>query len=144
MFLLYGPNSQVPDHGENSSNFQLAEFDQLFEQMRNLPNGAKRQALIDEMVVLFRQQVPWAGGFHPQNFTLHHSWISNLKPSHLAHDTLQYQRIDPELRDRLRQAWNRPVIWPLVVIAVIVILLLLPALYLAWRREFRLPHGNRQ
>ena len=144
MFLLYGPNSQVPDHGENSSNFQLAAFDQLFEQMRNLPNGAKRQALIDEMVVLFRQQVPWAGGFHPQNFTLHHSWISNLKPSHLAHDTLQYQRIDPELRDRLRQAWNRPVIWPLVVIAVIVILLLLPALYLAWRREFRLPHGNRQ
>ena len=144
MFLLYGPNSQVPDHGENSSNFQLTEFNQLFEQMRNLPNGVKRQALIDEMVTLFRQQTPWAGGFHPQNFALQHSWIYNIKPSHLAHDTLQYQRIDPQLRTRLRQAWNRPISWPLAVIGMVGVLLLLPAIRLAWRREFRLPHGTRQ
>lgn len=144
MFLLYGPNSQVPDHGENSSNFQLPEFDQLFEQMRNLPNGIERQVIIDRMVELFHRQSPWAGGFHPQDFALQHSWVSNVKPSHLAHDTLQYQRIDPELRARLRRAWNRPVWWPLGGLVVVVALLVLPAFLLAWRREHQLPHGRRQ
>jgi len=142
LFLLYGPNSQVPDHGENSSNFQFAEFDLLFEQMRNLPNGPVRQAIIDEMVKIFRQQSPWAGGFYPQDFALQHSWIHNIKPSHLAHDTLQYQRIDPQVRAQLRQAWNRPIWWPLVFLLVTGVLVLLPALRLAWRREHQQPHGK--
>jgi len=143
LFLLYGPNSQVPDHGENSSNFQLKEYDHLFEQMRNLPNGAKRQAIIDDMTELFRRQTPWAGGFHPQDFALQHRWISNIKPSHLAHDTLQYQRLDPPLRTRLRRAWNRPIWWPLAALVGVGIILLLPALRLAWLREHKLPHGKR-
>jgi oligopeptide transport system substrate-binding protein len=31
----------------------------------------------------------------------------------MANNTLKYRRLDPELRQRLRQAWNRPVLWPL-------------------------------
>ena len=138
LFLLYGPNSQVPDHGENSSNFQLPEFDQLFEQMRNLPNGPQRQLLIDKMLTIFQQQTPWAGGFHPQQYVLQQSWIGNLKPSHLAHDTLQYQRIDVDLRNQLRSDWNQPIWWPVVVILALVGLLMVPAIRLAWHRE----HGS--
>ena len=135
LFLLYGPNSQVPGHGENSSNFQLAEFDQLFEQMRNLPNGPKRRLIIEQMLTIFQQQTPWAGGFHPKQYVLQQSWIGNVKPSHLAHDTLQYQRINSQLRNQLRTDWNQPVWWPLVLILILGSLLVLPAIRLAWRRE---------
>lgn len=141
LFLLYGPNSRVTGQGQNSSNFQNAEFDRLFEQMRNLPNSPDRQAIIDRMMEIFHRQAPWAGGFHPQSFALQHRWISNIKPSHLAHNTLQYQRINPSLRAQLRQQWNRPVWWPLGALIAVLLLALLPALRLAWRREHQRPHG---
>ncbi len=31
----------------------------------------------------------------------------------MANNTLKYRRLDPELRQRLRAAWNPPVLWPL-------------------------------
>ena len=142
LFLLYGPNSQVVDHGENSSNFQLAEYDHLFERMRHLPNGAQRQQLIDQMVALLHQQMPWAGGFHPQDYILQQSWISNLKPSHLSHDTLKYQRIDATRRAALQRQWNRPNWRPIQLLLLLLTVLLLPAIYLAWQREYRQPHGS--
>jgi ABC-type transport system substrate-binding protein len=134
LFLFYGPNGKVKHDGENASNYDNPEFDRLFERMRVLPNGPERARLIDRMVDLLRRDAPWVAGFHPQQVVLDHAWNANLKPNDLATNTLKYQRLDPALRARLRDAWNRPHWAPLAIAAGAGLLLLLPALRL-WRRR---------
>jgi ABC-type transport system substrate-binding protein len=134
MFLLHGAQSKVASQGENASNYANAEFDRLFEQMKNMPNSAERQALIDRMLAILRQDAPWLWGFHPKDYALYHAWYGNLKPNKIAYNTVKYQRIDSALRERMRREWNRPLWWPLALGALVLALFALPAL-LTWRRH---------
>ena len=134
-FLLYGPNAKIDNNGENAANYKNAEFDRLFNQMKSMDNNAERQALINRMVELVRKDAPWLWGFHPVAFSLHHQWYKNAKPNLMARNTLKYKRIDPVLRNEKRQQWNRPLLWPVIVTALALILLLLPALIAYRRRE---------
>jgi ABC-type transport system substrate-binding protein len=134
LFLLYGPNGKVKHGGENASNYRNPEFDRLFERMRVLPNGPERQTLIDRMVDIVRADAPWVAGFHPQQVVLNHAWTGNLKPNDMATNTLKYQRLDPALRARLRDEWNRPHWAPLAIAGALVLLLAVPVLRL-WRRR---------
>ena len=136
LFLLYGPNGKVRRGGENAANYANPEFDALFERMKNMDNGPERQALVDRMVEIARRDAPWIWGFHPRQFTLHHAWYFNAKPNLMAHNTLMYRRIDPQLREKLRAEWNRPVLWPLWVLLAVFVVSLIPAV-LAWRRRER-------
>jgi len=136
LFLLYGPNGKVRHGGENAANYANPDFDALFERMKNMDNGPERQALVDRMVDIVRRDAPWIWGFHPRQFTLHHAWYFNAKPNLMAHNTLMYRRIDPQLREKLRAEWNRPVMWPLWVLLAVFVISLVPAV-LAWRRRER-------
>ena len=139
LFLLYGPNSKVAHHGENASNYENPEFDRLFDRMKNMPDGPARAAIIDQMVEIARRDAPWLWGFHPVSFALFHSWYHNSKPNLMANNTLKYRRIDPDLRARLRAAWNRPVLWPLGLLAVLFAAFVVPAVWLYIRRQYRAP-----
>lgn len=112
-FLLYGPNSKVKQGGENAGNYANPEFDRLFEQMRNMVNGPERQQVIDQMQTILRHDAPWLFGYYPKDFALLHSWYKNLKPARMVNNRLKYSRIDTELREQKRQAWNRAEFWPL-------------------------------
>ncbi|WP_367154839.1 ABC transporter substrate-binding protein [Methylomonas sp. HYX-M1] len=116
-FLLYGPNSKVKQGGENAGNYANPEFDRLFEQMRNMPNGEERQAIIDRMQDILRRDSPWLFGYYPKDFALLHSWYKNLKPARMISNRLKYSRIDIDARERQRQAWNRAKFWPLLLVA---------------------------
>ena len=135
LFLLYGPQGKVQHKGENSANYSNPEYDKLFEQMRAMENGPERQDLIDRMMQIVRHDAPWVWGFHPKDYSLRHGWLKNRKPNKVGHNTLKYQRIDVELREQRRSEWNRPMLWPLIV----VLGLLAAAIYPAWagyrRRE---------
>lgn len=135
MFLLYGPNAKFEVNGENASNYSNAEFDRLFNQMKNMSDSAERQLIIDQMVGIFRHQVPWAGGYHPMVFSLHHDWYRNTKPNLMANNTLKYKHIAPHIRKVKRQQWNQPVWWPVVMILVLCCVGLLPAFYYHKCRE---------
>ena len=137
LFLLYGPNSKALFSGENAANYQNPEFDALFEQMRVLPDGEKRQQVIDKMVEIARYDAPWIWGFHPKRFTLFHAWNKNIKTHLMANNTMKYQRIDVALREKLQAQWNTPVWWPLWLIGFILILALLPAWQLYYRRKYQ-------
>jgi len=137
LFLLYGPNGKVEHDGENACNYNNPEFNALFEDMKAMDNGPPRQAIIDRMVAILRRDAPWAGGFYPQGFTLHHAWVHNVKPNQMANNTLKYRRIDPQLRARLRQEWNPPVLWPLGLAGGLLLLSVLPAWRGYRRRERR-------
>jgi len=137
LFLLYGPNSKVNGGGENASNYANPEFDALFERMKGLDSGPKRRALIDEMVAIARRDAPWLWGFHPKAFSLHHSWVGNLKPNLMANNTLKYRWVDAAQRERLRREWNRPVLWPLWLTAALLAAGALPAVAIFRRHERR-------
>ncbi len=134
MFLLYGPNAKVENNGENASNYKNDEFDALFRQMKSMPNGDARRAVIDDMVEIARRDAPWLWGFHPVAYSLHHSWYRNAKPNLMANNTLKYKRIDPLQREQKRQQWNRPVWLPIVVVLLVLVASLIPA-YISYKRR---------
>jgi ABC-type transport system substrate-binding protein len=138
LFLLYGKNSKVEHNGENAANYRNDEFDGLFERMKNMENGPQRQAAINRMVEILRHDAPWVFGFHPKQFVLFHDWYHNAKTNLMANNTLKYRRIEPALREQQREAWNHPVVWPLGMIALVLIASVMPAI-IAYRR-----HENQQ
>jgi ABC-type transport system substrate-binding protein len=135
LFLLYGPNGKVEHNGENAANYANPEFDRLFQAMKNMDDGPERQAAVDRMVEIARRDAPWIWGFYPKSFSLHHQWLSNAVPNQMANNTLKYRGLDPDLRERLREVWNPPVLWPLWAVLALLVLLLAPALWLVRRRE---------
>ena len=138
LFLLYGPNIKVGKNGENASNYKNPEFDALFEQMKNMENSPQRRVLIDRMIAIARYDAPWVWGYFPKDYSLHHSWYMNAKPNLMANNSLKYRRIDPVLRARLQAQWNQPVRWPLLLLAVLLLVLVVPA-WLGFRRHQRMP-----
>jgi len=137
MFLLYGRQSRVRNGGENASNYANPEFDALFERMRNMPNSPERQQVIDRMTEIFRHDVPWIGGFHPKNFALFHSWLGNAKANEISGNNLKYLSVDAAKREALRREWNRPMVWPVVLIVVLLLAAVVPAA-MAYRRRERM------
>ncbi|MGB5639890.1 MAG: ABC transporter substrate-binding protein [Sedimenticolaceae bacterium] len=127
-FLLYGPNGKVESKGENAANFANAEFDALFLRMKDLPNGAERQQVIDRMVDILRHESPWMFGFFPKAFSLHQAWYQNVKPHLMANNTLKYKRIDGEMRAAAQKAWNRAVLWPIGLLLLLLLASLVPAI----------------
>lgn len=135
LFLLYGPQGKARHDGQNAANYANPEYDRLFEKMQAMDNGPERQQIIDRMLAILREDAPWVWGFHPKEYSLRHAWLKNRKPSTVGNNTLKYQRIDATLRDELRDAWNRPMLWPLFLAAGALALLTIPALLGHRRRE---------
>jgi ABC-type transport system substrate-binding protein len=135
LFLLYGQNEKFGINGENSSNYKNEQFDQLFDQMKNISNGEERLLIIDRMVDIARRDSPWLWGYHPVAFSLHHDWYKNAKPNLMANNTLKYKRIDSVKRKSQREQWNSPVWWPVVLILVLLCLSIIPAIRYHQRRE---------
>lgn len=137
MFLLNGPQSRAKTGGENTANYQNPEYDKLFERMKNLDNGPERQAIIDRMLKIAREDAPWAWGFHPRDYGLSHQWVTNAKPNQIARNGLKYQRVDPVLREARRGEWNQPVLWPIFLGLAALIALAAPA-FVSYRRKERM------
>jgi peptide/nickel transport system substrate-binding protein len=135
LFLLDGPQARVKSQGENASNYQNAEFDALFERMKNMPNSPERQAIIDRMVDIVRHDAPWIGGFHPVTYGLTHSWVTNGKPNNMARNNLKYIRLDVAKRAALRREWNQPVLWPAGLLLLVLAASAVPAVMSYRRRE---------
>ncbi|MGB7649686.1 MAG: ABC transporter substrate-binding protein [Gallionella sp.] len=113
LFLLNGAQAKVAKGGENAANYRNAEFDRLFEQMKNMDNTPQRQKIITQMLAIIQRDSPWLWGHHPKKYVLQHQWLHNVKPNVMANNKLKYWRVDGALREQLRNAWNHPVLWPL-------------------------------
>ncbi len=135
MFLLHGAQSRAKNQGENSSNYVNPEFDRLFEQMKNMPNSPERERILERMIEIVQRDAPWMFGFHPKDFSLFHEWLTNMKPNNMARNGLKYLRVDAAKRAAAREAWNRPVLWPLVLIVLALVATAIPAVRSYRRRE---------
>lgn len=139
LFLLVGANGKVKYHGENAANYSNPEFDRLFEIMKDLPNGPKRQAVINQMLKIVRRDAPWIWGFYPQNFTLSQVWNRVTKPNEIANNTLKYARLNPALRAEKRNEWNQAIFWPILVFLGLLVLSVIPVWVHYWKREHKPP-----
>ena len=135
LFLLYGPNAKAGKNGENAANYESPEFDRLFGEMKNMPNGPQRLQIITRMVDIAQHDAPWIWGLHPKNFSLYHAWLKNMKPNAMANNTLKYKRIDPQLRAKQREKWNHPIVWPLALILILLAAAFAPAIVIYRRKQ---------
>jgi hypothetical protein len=87
------------------------------------------------MVELARHDAPWIFGFHPKTFSLRHAWLLNAKPNDMAGNTMKYLRLDVERRAAARAEWNRPVLWPALLLALALVGSAVPAVRTYRRRE---------
>jgi hypothetical protein len=87
------------------------------------------------MVEIARHDAPWVWSLFPKDYTLHHAWIYNRKPNQMANNGLKYQRLEPQLREEMRRAWNEPVVWPMALILLVLGLSVVPAIVTFRRRE---------
>jgi ABC-type transport system substrate-binding protein len=133
LFLLYSKAGKTKFDGENTSNYDSAEYDRLFERMKSLEDGPEKQQLIDEMVRIVRDDAPWTMGFFPYASAAVQEWVHNSRPAILVRDQGRYLRLDVDQRVARQREWNRPVWWPLIALGAAVL-----ALVWVGRRQLRL------
>lgn len=138
LFQLYGQNGKVKFGGENAANYQNPEFDRLFTLMKNRKNDAQRQQLIDKMINIVQHDAPWIWGIHPEEFNLSQPWVSRVKPNTISFTTLKYVAVNVPERNKLRQAWNQPIFWPLGLLFLLIFMLVLP-LIIAYHKKEKKP-----
>lgn len=129
LFLLYGNQVKAGKGGENAANYSNPAYDALFEQMRDLPDGPDKAAIIDQMVKIVQEDAPWMFGFFPKSAGAYQQWVANAKPSQMVRNSLQYLRIDSVVRIEKIAQWNQPVWWPIAILIGLLGLLVWPA----WR-----------
>ncbi len=135
LFLLYSKNSSAKFDGDNLINYDNPEYDKRFEQLKLLDDGPEKQKLIDEMVKIVQEDAPWSFGYFPYAAGSFSPWVGNGKASIMIRDMAKYYRIDTEKRSRLLAEWNKPLVWPLVLLVILLGLSVIPAVRLWKRRE---------
>ena len=135
LFLFYGPNGKTRFDGENTANYETAEFDRMFAQLKQLDDGPKKQALIDQMVKILQQDAPWSFGFFPYASAAVQSWVHNSKSAILVRDQGRYLRLDVAERVKRQKEWNEPVWWPALLLWAALVALVAVALRSFRRRE---------
>jgi ABC-type transport system substrate-binding protein len=120
--------------GPNSTNFCDPRFERLFQEMRVRENDAGRLAAIREMRTIIEEERPHIELFHPEDYLLVHGWLRNVKQFGMSNPMVKYYDVDPELRARMRAAWNQPVRWPAYALGAGLAFAMLPA-FVAFFRE---------
>jgi ABC-type transport system substrate-binding protein len=155
LLLLYGPESSEEGGGNNHARFKNARYDFLYEKMIGMTNdesaawtetkadGSTREVtmtryeIIREMIDIFAEECPWVIDLHPMAYVLYHEWYHNVKPTTIIYTTHKFRDIDADLRQERREKWNRPVIWPAWVFAIVLVILIAPAVRTYIRRTRR-------
>ncbi len=135
LFLLYSKAGKTLYDGENTANYNSPEYDRLFEQMKVLEDGPDKQALIDQLVAITQQDMPWTMGFFPYASAATQGWVLNYKPAVMIRDHGRYLRLDVPRRTAAQAAWNAPVWWPLVAGGALLLLALWGGRRVLRRRE---------
>lgn len=124
MYLLYGPAGKTKHDGENTSNYESPRYDAMFRRLKTLDDGPEKQKLIDEMVALVREDAPWTMGFFPWASAARQQWVYNYKPAILFRDQGRFLRVDVNQRVAALKGWNKPVWWPIGLLAGVVLFLI--------------------
>jgi ABC-type transport system substrate-binding protein len=90
---LYGPNS-----GEkgNFARFRLAEYDQLYERAKQMPDSPERTKLYQQMAKIVAAYAPWKVNVHRILTDMYYPWVIGFRrPPMLGNHFWKYMDIDP-------------------------------------------------
>ena len=93
--LLYSAN-KAP--GPNSGAYANPEYDKLFEEIKQLPNGPERFALFARMNEIIREDVPVIPVWAWTIVGLHQKWVENFKRNMMMDAPFAYLDLDPALQ----------------------------------------------
>lgn len=133
--LLYGPTGL--NMGPNYALYDNPVYNRLFEQMRSMDDGPKREAIIRHMRAVAVEDCPWIFLDNMDDLTLAYNWVRNIKPHPVANDFLKYWRVDGRERARMQAKWNKPNYWPAIVAVVLIMLSVVPAAGVVRKRRNR-------
>ncbi len=84
--LFYGPN-RAP--GANISNFFNAEYDRLYDEMRQIPQSPTRTAIVQQMVDILNSECAYSGSATRERVIITHSNVTGI-PNHDASQIGRY------------------------------------------------------
>ncbi|MBN1864501.1 MAG: hypothetical protein JW808_06335 [Victivallales bacterium] len=88
--LFYGPNIGSC----NRSHYKNPQFDQMFEEIKTMPESPQRTAKYEKMVAFLAEECPWIFAYYPISFSLRHSWIENYHPHDFVLSKWKYISVD--------------------------------------------------
>jgi ABC-type transport system substrate-binding protein len=135
LFLLTTKEGVVKYGGDNKTNYSNAEYDGLYQRVKELPDGPERLKAIDRMNAIVQQDAPWMFGEFPGGTRATQSWVSNVRPSTVVLDSVKYMRIDGPARAAKIAEWNRPRLWPILLIVLAIGMVFWPAVRVYRRRQ---------
>ncbi len=118
--LFYGPNA-ANSYNENS--YHNAQFDRLYDRMKNMQPGPERVSLIQRMRDIMNEEATIIFLHHRLGYSLSHKWVAPIKPHPIGMNQLKYRNLDPELRLALAEEWNSPSAGAYVFLGALVMLL---------------------
>ena len=123
-FLLYGPNASP---GPNACLYDNPEYNKLFDRMRAMDDSPERRQILAQMRDISVEDCPWIYVDHGESRTLLQPWTENSNANPLASDQSKYIDVDPALRVRKQAEWNKPTLWPLGALLLVIVIAVLPA-----------------
>lgn len=116
--LLYGPNKSP---GIGGANFDDPTFNALYEQAAVLEDGPERAALYAQMARIVATEVPWVTRAHRVRPNVQQPWLQGFKYTEVHDQFWRVAGVDAAQRDRLIAQWNKPVLWPVIAFALLVL-----------------------
>lgn len=79
--------------GPNASFYTNKAFNQMYDRLIKLPEGAEKKNLINQMVKEVNRDIPWIMQYYSRNFILYHDYVKNFRPSDLVWSYPKYLRV---------------------------------------------------
>lgn len=89
--LFYSDNVSP---GPNHANYMNPAFDSLYDQVRTLLPGEKKDRLCGEMADIVIEDCPWIFMYQPMSYALVHNWLNNYKAHSFPYGMTKYRRVD--------------------------------------------------
>lgn len=79
--------------GPNGTQFSNKEFDQLFDELKILPNDQPKFDIMNKMEAIVHQNTPWVMLYYRREYRLFYTYLKNYRYSPISGNFLKYLRI---------------------------------------------------
>ena len=118
--LFYSKN--FPREGANYCRYSNPEYDKLYEEMAIMENGPERLAIIQKMNAILADDCPMILQFDKAFYVATQPWSRWTHNSPMIEGGFQkYHQVDAEMREKVRADWNHKPLWPIAVLAALLV-----------------------
>ena len=110
--LFYSKN--IPPSGKNYARYRNPDYDRAFERMTVMENGPERMELVRELQGYLDRDCPIFFNFNKAFYGAVQPWAKRTHNNLMweVEGGTKYLYCDVAMRERMQKEWNRPAIWP--------------------------------